>query len=100
MVFNIATWNIRTMFNPGKMQEISNEIIKYNMHITALQEIRWAGQGKIIKKDFTLFYSRSALRTGIYGMGFIVRKKIMKYILGFVPISERICKLKSKRKIF
>jgi hypothetical protein len=54
MVFNIAAWNIRTMFRPGKMQEITNEIIKYNMHITALQEIRWVGQGKIVENDFTL----------------------------------------------
>jgi hypothetical protein len=87
MVFNIATWNIRTMFHPGKMQEISNEIIKYDIHITELQEIRWVEQGKIVKKDFTLFYSESALRTGIYDTGFIVQKKIMKYILGFVPKS-------------
>jgi exonuclease III len=88
------------MFHPGKMQEISNEIIEYNMHITALQEVRWVGQGKIVKKYFTLFYSGSALRTGIYCTGFIVQKKIMKYILGFVPIRERICKLRVKGKFF
>jgi superfamily II helicase len=85
-------------FIQEKCKEIINEIIEYNMHITALQEIRWVGQGKIVKKDFTLFYSRSALRTGIYGTRFTVQKKIMKYIFEFVPISERICKLRVKGK--
>jgi hypothetical protein len=35
----MATWNVGTMLIPGKMQEISNEIIKYKTDIIALQEM-------------------------------------------------------------
>jgi hypothetical protein len=29
----MATWNVRTMLIPGKMQEISNEMMKYGRKI-------------------------------------------------------------------
>jgi exonuclease III len=38
--FNIATWNVRSMLEAGKMEEIADELKKYNIHITALQEVR------------------------------------------------------------
>jgi hypothetical protein len=53
----MATWNVMTMLITGKMQKISNEMIKFKIHIIALQEIRWKGQGKIDKPDYTLLYS-------------------------------------------
>jgi len=36
-----ANWNVRTMLQGGKMQEIANELETYNTHIAALQETRW-----------------------------------------------------------
>jgi len=38
----------------GKMEEIADELKKYNIQITALQEVRWPQGGWIKKKNYTL----------------------------------------------
>jgi hypothetical protein len=55
----MAIWNVRTMLLPGKMQEISKEIMKYKIDIIALQELRWQGQGTIDRPDYCEIYKSS-----------------------------------------
>ena len=52
MEFNIATF--RSMLQAGKMEEIADELKRYNIQITALQEMRWPHDGWIRKKNYTL----------------------------------------------
>jgi exonuclease III len=66
--------------------------------IVAVQEIRWQGQGRIDKKDFSLFYSGPKKRTGRYEAGFIINAKMRKSFLSFEPLSDRLCKLRLRGK--
>lgn len=95
----IATWNIRTMLQPGKMQEIVDEIKRYGIDIAAIQETRWKGQGEISKNNFTLRYS-GAEKQGQYGVGFIIMGKLKESIMEFNPISERMAYLRIETKPF
>jgi len=52
--YKIGTWNIRSLLQPGKMQEVAEEIIKYIVDIAAVQEIRWRGTGHICKLNLIL----------------------------------------------
>ena len=87
----LATWNVQSMLKPGKKKEIMEELGKARVDVVAVQEIRWQGQGRIDKKDFSLFYSGPKEGTGQYGTGFIVSAKIRKSLLAFEPLSDRLC---------
>ena len=55
--FNIATWNVRSVLQAGKMEEIAEELKKYYIIVIALQEVRYPNDGCIKKKNYTLLYS-------------------------------------------
>ena len=88
------------MLRAGKMEEIADELKKYNIHITALQEVRWAQDGWIKKQNYTLLYSRPKTSKGQYGTGFIITGCATQCILGFTPINERMCKLRIRGKFY
>lgn len=93
----IATWNIRTMMKTGKMEEIAKEIEKYNIDITAVQEVRWSKQGEITRKGFVFLYSGEE-KGGNNGVGFYVAKKLRNTIVDFKPVNHRIAVLRLKMK--
>jgi exonuclease III len=74
------------------------EIGKARMDVVAVQEIRWQGQGRIDKKDFSLFYSGPKERTSRYRKGFIINAKMRKSFLSFEPLSDRLRKLRLRGK--
>jgi exonuclease III len=65
----------KSMLKRGRMKEIMEEIGKARVDVVAVQEIRLQGQGRIDKKDFSLFYIGPKERTGRNGTGFIINTK-------------------------
>ena len=95
---DIGTWNVNTLLKVGKMQEIADQIVGSQIQIVALQEIRWRGYGLLKKDKYSVYYSCSSNTTGQAGTGFIIQKLAVNKVLGFEPISDRICKLRVKGK--
>jgi len=54
--FNIATWNVQSMLQAGKMDEIADELKKHKIKITAIQEVRWPQVRWIKNKNYSLLY--------------------------------------------
>jgi len=92
----MATWNVRTMLIPGKMQEISKELMKYKIDIIALQEIPWQAQDRIDKPDYILLCSGSEDETGQLGFGFMMNETMKGSLSDLEPQNIRICKIRLK----
>ena len=37
----IGTWSVRTLLQPGKMQELAEQLSETQLEILAIQEVRW-----------------------------------------------------------
>jgi hypothetical protein len=53
------------------MRNVDKVLQEYRMDITAIQEIRWLGQGILERRDFNVYYSCQENKHE-FGCGFIV----------------------------
>jgi exonuclease III len=53
----LATWNVRSLYTPGALAKLKDELNKYGIAITAVQEIRWSGSEIFDSGDFIVCYS-------------------------------------------
>jgi exonuclease III len=60
---HIGTLNVLTLREPGKMQELAEQVKETRIEILAVQETRWLATGIINKKDYTMYYSRTRGKT-------------------------------------
>ena len=72
-----------TLLKPGKVQELAEEIAKTQIEILAIQEVRWPGKGQINKKDYLFYYSATKEKIDQTGTGFLLMKKMRKYIISY-----------------
>ena len=42
----LGFWNVRTMFETGKLVQVTSEMNRYNLHILGVSESRWTGAGR------------------------------------------------------
>jgi hypothetical protein len=99
-LIGIGIRNVNTMLKAEEMQEIADEIFGSQIQVVALQEIRGSGYGSLKKDKYSIYHNCNPSNTGHAGTGYIIQKSSMNKILGFEPISDRICKLRAKGKFY
>ena len=94
----IGTWNVRTLYRPGKLDNLIQEMENINLDILDIAETRWTDSGKIIKDNHTMIYSGG--KEHKKGVGIIKRNSIAKSMEGYWAISERVIMMKLQSKPF
>ena len=94
----IGTWNVRTLYETGKLDNAIKEAKDMRIDILGLSEIRWTGSRKIQKEEHTIIYSGGDNHTR--GVGIMVNKNINEAVLGYWPVSDRIIILNIQGKPF
>ena len=93
----IGTWNVRTLFQSGKMDQVLREMRAYHLNILGVSEMRWSGQG-CLRSDMTVLYSgHNEQHTD--GVGIILSKVAARALVGWKPVNERIITARFNTKL-
>ena len=90
----IGTWNVRTLHQKGKLDDVIQEMNRMKISILGLAEMRWKDSGKIKKNGYTIIYSGN--ENHFNGVGIIIHSKISGNLSGFSTISDRVLLVKLK----
>ena len=95
----IGTWNVRTLHRVGASAQLADALIKCKTDITAIQEMRWTGQGCKRLASCDLYYSCHVDKHE-FGCGFVVNKRLRHLVSGFTPVNERIATIRIRAKFY
>lgn len=88
-ITRIATWNVRTLYQTGKLAQLLRQFDDYRLDILGIAEVRWTGSGQITSDGKTFVYSGHADRHE-RGVGFVLSKEAAAALVGWKPVSDRI----------
>ncbi|XP_017334791.3 craniofacial development protein 2-like [Ictalurus punctatus] len=85
----IGTWNVRTLYQCGRLEQLLHEFDNYRLDILGVSEMRWTGNGKMTSDGKIVLYS-GAKEHHVHGVGMVLSKTAAQALVGWKPISDRI----------
>ncbi|XP_068728637.1 craniofacial development protein 2-like [Montipora capricornis] len=79
----IGTWNVRTLNQLGKLENLKREAESLNADIIGISETRYIKEGKVRLDNYTFIYSGGSEHQ--HGVDFIIKSSIERSILGYWP---------------
>jgi len=91
-VTNIGTWNVQTLYQDGKLENLILEMLRLKVDILGVSETHWGNDlpDAFEEKDHIII--QSPRNDGIHrqGVAIIMSKKLQNYLSNYNLISERI----------
>ena len=90
-LLKIGFWNVRTLYQTGKLAQAVNELHHYNLDLMGIAEARWTGSGKQqLATGETIIWSGRQDNNHHEGVALLLRKVTSKTLLEWKPINERL----------
>ena len=89
--YKIGTWNVRTLNQGGKLENLKTEMHKNDVSVLGVSEVRWKGQGEKRNGDFTVGGERAER-----GIAIVVHKSVVRSVVKKIVCNDRIIVLKLK----
>ncbi|KAK3546988.1 hypothetical protein QTP86_007917 [Hemibagrus guttatus] len=87
----VGCWNVRTLYQTGKLVQTVNEMNRYNLDLLAITEARWTQTGKQkLNTGELIIWSGRKDDNHDEGVALIINKKQANALLQWKPISERL----------
>jgi exonuclease III len=88
MDMRFGTWNVRSMYRPGSLRVVGDEISKYKIDLVGVQEVRWDGGGTERASEYIFFYGNGNENHEL-GTGTFIHKRIISAVKKVEFISDR-----------
>ena len=88
--------DVRTLNKTGKISQLTHTLKDYNWDIIGLAETRLIGEGEMITDEGQKIWFSGEKRYHERGVGFIVRKEMVKCVLGCTPSRVIMLRLAAK----
>lgn len=86
----IATWNITSMFEAGKIHNTIKEMKRLKIKILGISEMRWAGSGLMTIDNYKIYYSGEDSPHHRNGVALILEETVAKSVKNVVLHSDRL----------
>ena len=97
----IGTWNVRTMWETGRVFQIATEMRKYNLEMLGISETHWTqvGQQRLSSREL-LLYSGHEEENAPYtqGVALMLSRKAQNALIGWESHGPRIVKATFKTR--
>ena len=88
---HIGCWNVRTLYQTGKLAQTVEEMHKYQLKMLAVQETRWTGSGKrYLATGDTIIWSGRSDNNHLQGVALMLDKEASRALLEWNPVNERV----------
>ncbi|CAG4984092.1 unnamed protein product [Colias eurytheme] len=97
----IATWNVRSLYEDGKLENLVQEMNRMELDILGISDLRWYGSGTLKSGDATIYFSGSDdSRHHRCGVAVLLRTKMQSCVRNFLPLSDRVMLIQLYAKPF
>ena len=94
----LATWNVRTLYQCGKLNNVKLEMERLNINVLGICEIRWKESGEFESDGFRMIYSGGDRHER--GVGVMLDKEKSRSVMGWWALSDRVLLVKLKGSPF
>ena len=93
----LGHWNVRTMYETGKLAQVTSEMRRFNLHVLGVSESRWTGSGRVrTTTGETVLYSGRDDDQHHEGVTIILKKGLERCLLEWKPINSRLMSARLK----
>ena len=86
----IGTWNVRTLYQTGKLSQVVREFDKYRLDLLGLCETRWTGSDKRSLQSGHTFIFSGNITDHEQGVGLLMGGKVGRSLLEWEPYGPRL----------
>jgi len=92
----VGTWNVRSLYE-GKMEVILREMMRTNISLLGLSEVRWTGGGHFTSGEYRIYFSGNETSRA-NGVAVVCHKSVAACVMGYDPVSDRIMTIRVRGK--